>query len=63
VFKFKLGSDDIQLGILIVSGLAMLSGTIAWAMTHFASVDDVSELRTEVHALYLKLIPENERSQ
>lgn len=62
-------SDWIQLGILLISGIGMLGGFWAYCESRFASKESVEnvtkisdELKAEVDALYLKLIPQAERS-
>lgn len=61
--------DWIQLGILLISGMAMLGGFWGYCEAHFATKDSLSaeveerkEMKSEVDALYLKMIPEPERA-
>ncbi len=54
-------TDWVQLGILLVSGISMLGGFWAYCSSSFASKESVEQLQIEVHALYLKLIPQEER--
>lgn len=61
----KKGIDWIQLGILLVSGVAMLGGFWAYCESKFASkdalqteIEERKEMKGEVDALYLKMIPQ-----
>ena len=55
--------DLVQTGILVVSGIAMLGGFWAYCSTVFASKESVQDLTEEVHAIYMKLIPDAERNK
>lgn len=54
-------SDWIQLGLLLVSGLCMLGGFAAWADSRYAKESEMNDMKTEVHLIYEKIIPEMER--
>jgi hypothetical protein len=63
-------NDWVQLGILLVSGVAMLGGFWAYCESKFASkealnieVEERKEMKGEVDALYLKLIPAPQRER
>lgn len=61
MFKFSVGADAIQFWILILMGLSMLTGAMLWVDARYAKASDVASLTEEVHALYMKLIPEQDR--
>lgn len=62
-------SDWIQLGILLVAGIAMLGGFWGYCESKFASkealnveIEERKEMKGEVDALYLRMIPAPERA-
>jgi hypothetical protein len=66
--KSKPSIDLVQLGILGISIITMLAGFAVWCDSRYAHSDTVAmeiearhELKAEVDALYLKLIPEQEK--
>jgi hypothetical protein len=60
MFKFGMKSDTIQFWLLVLSGIASLSGFAGWCDARYAHADRVKKLSWEVHALYLT-IPESKR--
>jgi hypothetical protein len=60
--RLKISSDAIQFVTMLIFGLGLLGGFWGYCEAHFAKADEVNSLSQEVHALYLKLIPEGERA-
>jgi hypothetical protein len=68
MFKFQVGSDTIQLGILVIAGICMLGGFAAWCDSRYgketeikAVNDRLDSMQSEVHQIYGKLIPQSDR--
>ena len=62
MFKFGMKSDTIQFWLLVLTGIGMLVSFAGWADARYAKSDEVKEIKWEVHAVYTKVLSEQERN-